>query len=233
MTVNTVKFHLAGVFRKLGGGQYLHRRGDRRVRMAVQDDERLAPWGATTRLRRRGCAPTCRRAPGRWRAGPRAGRAVGAARGERVLALAFQAIVRRIVDASRRWACSRSRRRWSCWRRLPALFGLEAGADALRLRWGAAAGDERAARGSRAGALVAGLRPQLARRGQALFVLAPEICARFHKPEATHLLRLAALALPLSLLHEPRVRRLRARLRPDGALVDDRGGAEPDRAAAR
>jgi len=126
--------------------------------------------------------------------------ASGAARGAlgaliaSVLALAFQAIVRHIVDI-RTMGLFTLATTVVVLAQLPALFGLEAGAVRY-VSLGAAEGDERRARGAAQGALIAGL--VLSTVGAvALFVLAPDICARFHKPEATHMLRLASLALPL------------------------------------
>ena len=124
----------------------------------------------------------------------------GAARGAvgalvaSVLALAFQAIVRHIVDIETMGLFTVATT-VVVLAQLPALFGLEAGAVRY-VSLGAARGDERAARGSAQAALLAGLVLSTAAAG-ALFFLAPEICARFHKPEATHLLQLASLALPL------------------------------------
>ena len=124
----------------------------------------------------------------------------GAARGAvgalaaSVLALAFQAIVRHIVDIETMGLFTVATT-VVVLAQLPALFGLEAGAVRY-VSLGAAAGDERRARGSAQAALIAGL--VLSTAGAvALFILAPEICERFDKPEATHLLRLASLALPL------------------------------------
>ena len=124
----------------------------------------------------------------------------GAARGAlgaliaSVLALAFQAIVRHIVDIETMGLFTVATT-VVVLAQLPALFGLEAGAIRY-VSLGASAGDERAARGSAQAALVAGLTLSTLAAG-ALFLLAPEICERFNKPEATHLLQLAALALPL------------------------------------
>ncbi|MDX6561919.1 MAG: hypothetical protein QOD65_1733 [Gaiellales bacterium] len=124
----------------------------------------------------------------------------GAARGAlgaliaSVLALAFQAIVRHIVDIDTMGLFTVATT-VVVLAQLPALFGLEAGAIRY-VSLGASAGDERAARGSAQAALVAGLVLSTF-AAAALFILAPDICERFDKPEATHLLRLAALALPL------------------------------------
>jgi O-antigen/teichoic acid export membrane protein len=124
----------------------------------------------------------------------------GAARGAlgaliaSVLALGFQAIVRHIVDIDTMGLFTVATT-VVVLAQLPALFGLEAGAIRY-VSLGASAGDERAARGSAQAALVAGL-VLSSIAAAALFLLAPEICERFNKPEATHLLRLAALALPL------------------------------------
>ena len=124
----------------------------------------------------------------------------GAARGAvgalaaSVLALAFQAIVRHIVDIETMGLFTVATT-VVVLAQLPALFGLEAGAVRY-VSLGAAAGDERRARGSAQTALIAGLVMSTA-GAVILFILAPEICARFDKPEATHLLRLASLALPL------------------------------------
>jgi O-antigen/teichoic acid export membrane protein len=124
----------------------------------------------------------------------------GAARGAAgamaasVLALAFQAIVRHIVDIDTMGLFTVATT-VVVLAQLPALFGLEAGAVRY-VSLSAAEGDERGARGSAQAALLAGL--VLSTAGAvALYFLAPEICARFHKPEATHLLQLASLALPL------------------------------------
>jgi O-antigen/teichoic acid export membrane protein len=124
----------------------------------------------------------------------------GAARGAvgamaaSVLALAFQAIVRHIVDIDTMGLFTVATT-VVVLAQLPALFGLEAGAVRY-VSLSAAEGDERGARGSAQAALLAGL--VLSTAGAvALYFLAPEICARFHKPEATHLLQLASLALPL------------------------------------
>jgi O-antigen/teichoic acid export membrane protein len=124
----------------------------------------------------------------------------GAARGAlgamaaSVLALAFQAIVRHIVDIETMGLFTVATT-VVVLAQLPALFGLEAGAVRY-VSLSAAEGDERGARGSAQAALLAGL--VLSTAGAvALYFLAPEICARFHKPEATHLLQLASLALPL------------------------------------
>jgi O-antigen/teichoic acid export membrane protein len=124
----------------------------------------------------------------------------GAARGAAgamaasVLALAFQAIVRHIVDIETMGLFTVATT-VVVLAQLPALFGLEAGAVRY-VSLSAAEGDERGARGSAQAALLAGL--VLSTAGAvALYFLAPEICARFHKPEATHLLQLASLALPL------------------------------------
>jgi len=124
----------------------------------------------------------------------------GAARGAAgamaasVLALAFQAIVRHIVDIDTMGLFTVATT-VVVLAQLPALFGLEAGAIRY-VSLSAAEGDERGARGSAQAALLAGL--VLSTAGAvALYFLAPEICARFHKPEATHLLQLASLALPL------------------------------------
>ena len=112
-----------------------------------------------------------------------------------MLALAFQAIVRHIVDIETMGLFTVATT-VVVLAQLPALFGLEAGAvryvslgaaDGRRARRRAAAPRPRCSPGSssaRAGAV-------------ALYFLAPEICERFHKPEATHLLQLASLALPL------------------------------------
>jgi O-antigen/teichoic acid export membrane protein len=124
----------------------------------------------------------------------------GAARGAlgaliaSVLALAFQAIVRHIVDIDTMGLFTLATT-VVVLAQLPALFGLEAGAIRY-VSLGASAGDERAARGSAQAALVAGLVLSTVAAG-ALFLLAPDICERFSKPGATHLLQLAALALPL------------------------------------
>ena len=124
----------------------------------------------------------------------------GAARGAlgalvaSVLALAFQAIVRHIVSIETMGLFTLATT-VVVLAQLPALFGLEAGAVRY-VSLGAAEGDERRARGAAQAALIAGL--VLSTAGAvALFFLAPEICARFHKPEATHMLQLASLALPL------------------------------------
>ena len=124
----------------------------------------------------------------------------GAARGAAgamaasVLALAFQAIVRHIVDIDTMGLFTVATT-VVVLAQLPALFGLEAGAVRY-VSLSAAEGDERGARGSAQAALLAGL--VLSTAGAvALYFLAPEICARFHKPEAAHLLQLASLALPL------------------------------------
>jgi O-antigen/teichoic acid export membrane protein len=124
----------------------------------------------------------------------------GAARGAAgamaasVLARAFQAIVRHIVDIDTMGLFPVATT-VVVLAQLPALFGLEAGAVRY-VSLSAAEGDERGARGSAQAALLAGL--VLSTAGAvALYFLAPEICARFHKPEATHLLQLASLALPL------------------------------------
>jgi O-antigen/teichoic acid export membrane protein len=124
----------------------------------------------------------------------------GAARGAvgamaaSVLALAFQAIVRHIVDIDTMGLFTVATT-VVVLAQLPALFGLEAGAVRY-VSLSAAEGDERGARGSAQAALLAGLVLSTA-AAVALYFLAPEICARFHKPEATHLLQLASLALPL------------------------------------
>jgi O-antigen/teichoic acid export membrane protein len=124
----------------------------------------------------------------------------GAARGAlgaliaSVLALAFQAIVRHIVDIDTMGLFTLATT-VVVLAQLPALFGLEAGAVRY-VSLGAADGDERAARGSAQTALIAGIVLSTVAAG-ALFLLAPEICDRFHKPGATHLLQLASLALPL------------------------------------
>jgi len=124
----------------------------------------------------------------------------GAARGAlgaliaSVLALAFQAIVRHIVDIETMGLFTLATT-VVVLAQLPALFGLEAGAIRY-VSLGASAGDERAARGSAQAALVTGMVLSTVAAG-ALFLLAPEICERFSKPGATHLLQLAALALPL------------------------------------
>jgi O-antigen/teichoic acid export membrane protein len=124
----------------------------------------------------------------------------GAARGAlgaliaSVLALAFQAIVRHIVDIDTMGLFTLATT-VVVLAQLPALFGLEAGAIRY-VSLGASAGDERAARGSAQAALIAGLVLSTVTAG-ALFLLAPDICERFNKPGATHLLQLAALALPL------------------------------------
>jgi O-antigen/teichoic acid export membrane protein len=124
----------------------------------------------------------------------------GAARGAlgaliaSVLALAFQAIVRHIVDIDTMGLFTLATT-VVVLAQLPALFGLEAGAIRY-VSLGAAEGDERAARGSAQTALIAGIVLSTIAAG-ALFLLAPEICDRFHKPGATHLLQLASLALPL------------------------------------
>jgi O-antigen/teichoic acid export membrane protein len=124
----------------------------------------------------------------------------GAARGAlgalvaSVLALGFQAIVRHIVDIETMGLFTLATT-VVVLAQLPALFGLEAGAVRY-VSLGAAEGDERQARGAAQAALLAGL--VLSTIGMVvLFILAPEICARFHKPEAAHMLRLASLALPL------------------------------------
>ena len=124
----------------------------------------------------------------------------GAARGAlgaliaSVLALAFQAIVRHIVDIDTMGLFTVATT-VVVLAQLPALFGLEAGAIRY-VSLGASAGDERAARGSAQAALIAGLAMSTL-AAVLLYLLAPEICERFNKPEATHLLRLAAIALPL------------------------------------
>ena len=124
----------------------------------------------------------------------------GAARGAvgalaaSALALAFQAIVRNIVDIETMGLFTVATT-VVVLAQLPALFGLEAGAVRY-VSLGAAARDERAARGSAQAALIAGLILSTI-AAVALFWLAPAICARFDKPEATHLLQLASLALPL------------------------------------
>jgi O-antigen/teichoic acid export membrane protein len=124
----------------------------------------------------------------------------GAARGAlgaliaSVLALAFQAIVRHIVDIETMGLFTVATT-VVVLAQLPALFGLEAGAIRY-VSLGASAGDERTARGSAQAALIAGLTLSTL-AAATLFLLAPEICDRFNKPEATHLLQLAALALPL------------------------------------
>jgi O-antigen/teichoic acid export membrane protein len=124
----------------------------------------------------------------------------GAARGAlgalfaSVLALGFQVIVRHIVDIETMGLFTLATT-VVVLAQLPALFGLEAGAVRY-VSLGAAEGDERGARGAAQAALLAGL--VLSTVGMVvLFILAPDICARFHKPEATHMLRLASLALPL------------------------------------
>ena len=124
----------------------------------------------------------------------------GAARGAvgalaaSALALAFQAIVRNIVDIETMGLFTVATT-VVVLAQLPALFGLEAGAVRY-VSLGAAARDERGARGSAQAALIAGLILSTI-AAVALFWLAPAICARFDKPEATHLLQLASLALPL------------------------------------
>jgi O-antigen/teichoic acid export membrane protein len=124
----------------------------------------------------------------------------GAARGAlgaliaSALALAFQAIVRNIVDIETMGLFTLATT-VVVLAQLPALFGLEAGAIRY-VSLGASAGDERAARGSAQAALLAGIVLSTLAAG-ILYLLAPEICERFNKPEATHLLRLAVLALPL------------------------------------
>jgi O-antigen/teichoic acid export membrane protein len=124
----------------------------------------------------------------------------GAARGAlgaliaSVLALAFQAIVRHIVDIDTMGLFTLATT-VVVLAQLPALFGLEAGAIRY-VSLGAAAGDERAARGAAQAALLAGIVLSTIAAG-ALYLLAPAICERFSKPEATHLLQLAVLALPL------------------------------------
>ncbi len=124
----------------------------------------------------------------------------GAARGAlgaliaSVLALAFQAIVRHIVDIDTMGLFTLATT-VVVLAQLPALFGLEAGAIRY-VSLGASAGDERAARGAAQTALVAGIVLSTVAAG-ALYLLAPEICERFNKPGATHLLQLAVLALPL------------------------------------
>jgi O-antigen/teichoic acid export membrane protein len=124
----------------------------------------------------------------------------GAARGAlgaliaSVLALAFQAIVRHIVDIDTMGLFTLATT-VVVLAQLPALFGLEAGAVRY-VSLGASAGDERAARGSAQAALIAGLVLSTIAAG-VLFLLAHDICERFSKPGATHLLQLAALALPL------------------------------------
>jgi O-antigen/teichoic acid export membrane protein len=124
----------------------------------------------------------------------------GAARGAlgallaSVLALGFQAIVRHIVDIETMGLFTLATT-VVVLAQLPALFGLEAGAVRY-VSLGAADGDERGARGAAQAALLAGL--VLSTVGMVvLFILAPDICDRFNKPEATHMLRLASLALPL------------------------------------
>jgi O-antigen/teichoic acid export membrane protein len=124
----------------------------------------------------------------------------GAARGAlgalvaSVLALAFQAIVRHIVSIETMGLFTLATT-VVVLAQLPALFGLEAGAVRY-VSLGAAEGDERRARGAAQAALIAGLALSTA-GAVALFFLAPDICERFHKPEATHMLQLASLALPL------------------------------------
>jgi O-antigen/teichoic acid export membrane protein len=124
----------------------------------------------------------------------------GAARGAlgallaSVLALGFQAIVRHIVDIETMGLFTLATT-VVVLAQLPALFGLEAGAVRY-VSLGAAEGDERRARGAAQAALLASLVLSIAGM-VALFILAPTICARFGKPEAAHMLRLASLALPL------------------------------------
>jgi O-antigen/teichoic acid export membrane protein len=124
----------------------------------------------------------------------------GAARGAlgaliaSVLALGFQAIVRHIVDIETMGLFTVATT-VVVLAQLPALFGLEAGAVRY-VSLGAADGDERAARGAAQAALLAGLALSTLAMA-ALFVFAGEICTGIGHPEATHMLRLASLALPL------------------------------------
>ena len=111
-----------------------------------------------------------------------------------VLAFAFQLIVRHLVSIDTMGLFTLATT-VVVLAQLPALFGLEAGAVRY-VSLGAAKGDERAARGSAQAALLAGLCMSTA-AAAILYVAAPEICERFGKPGATHLLQLASLALPL------------------------------------
>ena len=152
----------------------------------------------------------------------------GAARGAvgalaaSVLALAFQAIVRHIVDIETMGLFTVATT-VVVLAQLPALFGLEAGAVRY-VSLGAAEGDERAARGSAQAALLAGLVLSTRGRGGALLPRARDLRAlpqaRGHAPAAARLAGAAAA------LHEPRLRRLRARLRPHRALLHDHRRAE-------
>ena len=158
----------------------------------------------------------------------------GAARGAlgalvaSVLALAFQAIVRHIVDIETMGLFTVATT-VVVLAQLPALFGLEAGAIRY-VSLGASAGDERAARGSAQAALIAGLVLSTLAAVALFLARARDLRAlqqaRGDAPPAARVARAAAA------LHEPRVRRVRARLRAHGALLDDHGGAEP-RAPAR
>ena len=111
-----------------------------------------------------------------------------------VLAFAFQLIVRHLVSIETMGLFTLATT-VVVLAQLPALFGLEAGAVRY-VSLGAAKGDERAARGSAQTALLAGL-VMSCFAAAVLYVAAPEICERFGKPGATHLLQLASLALPL------------------------------------
>ncbi len=158
----------------------------------------------------------------------------GAARGAlgalvaSVLALAFQAIVRHIVDIETMGLFTVATT-VVVLAQLPALFGLEAGAVRY-VSLGASAGDERAARGSAQAALIAGLALSSPRGHRALLPRTRDLRAlQQARGDASPAARVARAP---AALHEPRVRRVRARLRADRALVDDHGRAEP-RAPAR
>ena len=110
----------------------------------------------------------------------------GAARGAlgalvaSVLALAFQAIVRHIVDIETMGLFTVATT-VVVLAQLPALFGLEAGAVRY-VSLGASAGDERAARGSAQAALIAGSGAQLPRGHRALLASRPRSASASTSP---------------------------------------------------
>ena len=155
-----------------------------------------------------GARSGARRASARWR------RACSRSRSRRSSATS---------STSRRWACSRWRRPSSSWRSCPRSSASRRAPSATS-RWAPPRATSAAARGSAQAALLAGLVLSTRGRGGALLPRARDLRAlpqaRGDAPAAARLAGAAAA------VHEPRVRRLRARLRPHRALLHDHRRAE-------